>query len=156
MASLISPPCSPNMGEALAAQLAILVTRSLSLDKFILKGDSLVVIQVLNTPFSYQDWKISPVIMTSLYNIPSNSLWEAKKININANFCAHSVARWAVARSHSGKLLHFTLSIENSANAIIDFSAKHTLRQQQVEVDSASIIIFMLFNGHKKIKIKIM
>jgi hypothetical protein len=27
--------------------------------------------------------------------------------------------------------------------------AKHTLCQQQVEVDSAFTIIFMLFNGHK-------
>ena len=55
MASLISPPCSPNMGEALAAQLAISVACSLNLDQFILKGDSEVVIQALNFPFSDQD-----------------------------------------------------------------------------------------------------
>jgi hypothetical protein len=95
MASLISPSCSPNMGEAFATQLAISVARSLSLDRFILEGDSLVVIQALNTPFSDQDWRISPVIMSYLHNIPFDSLWEARKINRSTNFCVHSVARWA-------------------------------------------------------------
>ena len=97
MASLISHPCSPHMGEALAAQLATSVTHSLSLTRFILKGDSLVVIQALNSSSSVQDWRISPVIMSSLNNIHSDSLWEARKINRSANFCAHSVARWVVA-----------------------------------------------------------
>ena len=55
MASLISPSCSPNMGEALVAQLAISVAHSLNLDQFILEGDSLVVIQALNFPFLDQD-----------------------------------------------------------------------------------------------------
>ena len=93
MASLINPPCSPNMGEALATQLAISVACSLNLDQFILEGDSEVVIQALNFPFSDQDWRISPVIMTSLNNISSDSFWEARKINRNANFYAHSVTR---------------------------------------------------------------
>jgi hypothetical protein len=44
MASLISPPCSPNMVETLVAQLAIFVACSLNLDQFILEGDSEVVI----------------------------------------------------------------------------------------------------------------
>jgi hypothetical protein len=104
MASLISPPCSPNMGEALAAQLAISIVRSSSFDHFILEGDSLVVIQSLNSPLSDQDWRISPVILSSLQNIPSDSFWEARKINRSANFCTYSVGRWATARSLSGSI----------------------------------------------------
>jgi hypothetical protein len=105
MASLISPPFSLNMGEALVAQLAISVNGSLNLDQFILEGDFEVVIQAINFPFSNQDWRISPVIMSSLKSIPSNSLWEARKINRNANFCAHSMARCAAARSYFGSIL---------------------------------------------------
>jgi hypothetical protein len=82
-----------NMGEALAAQLAISVASSFSFNRFILEGDSLVVIQSLNSPLTNQNWRISPVILSSLQNIPSDSLWEARKINRSANFCAHSVAR---------------------------------------------------------------
>jgi hypothetical protein len=92
MASLISPPCSPNLGEALAAQLAISIASSSSFDRFILEGDSLVVIQSLKSPLTDQDWRISPVIFSSLQNIPSDSLWEARKINKSANFCTHSIA----------------------------------------------------------------
>ena len=92
------------MREALAEQLAISVTCSLNLDQFILGGDSAVVIHALNFPFSNQDWRISLVIMTSLNNIPSDSLWEAKKINKSINFCAHLVAHWAAARSHSSSI----------------------------------------------------
>jgi hypothetical protein len=40
----ISSPCSPNVGEALAAQLAISLACFLKLDRFILEGDSAVVI----------------------------------------------------------------------------------------------------------------
>ena len=100
IASLISPPCSPNMGEALAVQLTTLVAHSLSLDRFILEGDSLVIIQTLNSPLSDQDWRIAPVIMSSLHNILSDSLQEAKKINRSVNFCTHSITRQAAVRSH--------------------------------------------------------
>ena len=73
LSSLISSlsPCYANVGEALVAQLAVSLACSLNLDRFILKGDSAVIIQALNKPFSYLDWRISPIILESLDNIPS-------------------------------------------------------------------------------------
>jgi hypothetical protein len=61
MSSQISSSCSPNMGEALVARLAISLAYSLKLDWFILEGDSAVVIQALNNPFLDVDWRISPL-----------------------------------------------------------------------------------------------
>jgi ribonuclease HI len=104
LSSLISSPCTVNEGEALAAQLAISLACSLNFDRFILEGDSAVVIQALNQTSSISDWRISPIIMTSLDNIPSTSFWEAIKVTQSANFYAHSVARWAAANSHIGSI----------------------------------------------------
>jgi hypothetical protein len=48
LSSLISSPCFVNDGEALAAQLAISLACSFNFDRFILEGDSTIVIQALN------------------------------------------------------------------------------------------------------------
>jgi hypothetical protein len=88
----------------LAAKLAISFVSSLLLNYFILEGDSSVVIQSLNHPHSDIDWRISPILMDFLSSIPSTSSWEARKINRSANFCTHSMARWAVDRSYSGSI----------------------------------------------------
>jgi hypothetical protein len=71
MSSLISSSYSPNMGEALAARLAISLANSLNIDRFILEGDSVVVIQALNNSLSEVDWRISPIILDSLNSISS-------------------------------------------------------------------------------------
>jgi hypothetical protein len=107
LSSLISSPCSRNVGEALAAQLAISLACSLNFDRFILEGDFAVVIQALNQPLSNIDWRISLIIMDSLDNVHSTSFWEVKKINRSANLCAHSVARWASANSHTSSIPFF-------------------------------------------------
>jgi hypothetical protein len=104
MSSQISPSCSPNVGEARAAQMACLVAASLSYNHFILEGDSEVVIHALNNPNSVRDWRISSIILDSIDSIPAASVWEAQKIKRSFNFCAHSIARWATARSHSGSI----------------------------------------------------
>jgi hypothetical protein len=44
LSSLISSPCSINEGEALPAQLAISLACSFNFDRFIIEGDSVVVI----------------------------------------------------------------------------------------------------------------
>jgi hypothetical protein len=44
MISQISPPCQPHYGEVLVARLAIFLARSLNLEKFIIEGESQVVI----------------------------------------------------------------------------------------------------------------
>jgi hypothetical protein len=46
----VSPPCSPVYGEALAAKLASVLVTYLQLDRFILEGDSDIVILSLNNP----------------------------------------------------------------------------------------------------------
>jgi ribonuclease HI len=104
MSSQISPPCTPNVGEARAALLACSVAASLSYSHFIIEGDSEVVIHALNNPNSVRDWRISSVILDCLDTIPEASVWEAQKIKRSSNFCAHSIACWAAARSHSGSI----------------------------------------------------
>jgi ribonuclease HI len=93
LASLISSSCSANVGEALAAQLAISLACNLKLDRFILEGDSAVVIKALNQLVDVLDRRISPIILESLANIPSTSSREGRKINRSANFYTYSVAR---------------------------------------------------------------
>ena len=118
MSSLVSPPCSANVGEALAAQLVISLACSLHFDRFIIEGDSAVVIQALNQSLSNVDWRISPIITDSLDNIPSTSFWEVRKINRSANFCAHSVARWATTSSHTGSI-PFSYSTPTSSSGFV-------------------------------------
>lgn len=48
--SLINLPCTPNVGEALAAQLAISLAISLNLTQVIFEGDSQIVIFALQNP----------------------------------------------------------------------------------------------------------
>jgi hypothetical protein len=110
MSSQISPPCSPNVGEAWAALLACSIAASLSYRHFILKGDSEVVIHALNNSNSVRDWRISSVILDCLDSIPDASVWEAHKIKRSSNFCAHSIARWVATRSHSGSIPYSSIS----------------------------------------------
>jgi ribonuclease HI len=102
--SQISDSCSPNEGEAMAAQLAISLALSLKKDRFIIEGDSKVVVLSLKNPNFIRDWRISAIILNSIESIPSTSSWEVRKISRSANFCAHSMARWAAAGSYSGSI----------------------------------------------------
>ena len=91
MSSQISPPCFPNVGEAWAAQLACSIASSLSYDKFILEGDSKVVVHALKNPNSIRDWRISSIILDSLDSIPFTSVWEVRKIKRSSKFYTHTV-----------------------------------------------------------------
>jgi hypothetical protein len=68
--SQTNPPCDPNFGEALVAQLAASLAASLNLQKFSLEGDSLVVIAALNNPSITLDWHIESVIANTLSILP--------------------------------------------------------------------------------------
>jgi hypothetical protein len=70
MISQINPSCSSNVGEALATQLAISLATTFPFDRFILEGDSKVMILALQHPNSALDWRISPIILDSLDVIP--------------------------------------------------------------------------------------
>jgi hypothetical protein len=102
--SQINISCSPNVGEAMAAQLAILLALSLKKDRFIIEGNSEVVVLSLKNPNFVRDWRISAIILNSLDSIPSTSLWEVRNISRSANFCTHFMARWAAAGSYSGSI----------------------------------------------------
>jgi hypothetical protein len=65
--------CTPNVGEARAALLACSIAVSLSYDKFILEGDSEVVVLFLQHPNSVRDWMIFSVILDCLDSIPPSS-----------------------------------------------------------------------------------
>jgi len=110
MTSQLSPPCHPNYGEALAANLAISLASSLQLDHFILEDDSQVVLLALQNPYVTQDWRISSLIMRTLESVLASSSKNAHKILRSANFCTHHVAHWAVTRFFSGSILTILLS----------------------------------------------
>jgi len=104
MASLLSPPCQLNYGEALATKLAVSMASSHHLNLFILEGDSQVVISALHNPSITQDWMISSLIMNTVGSISASSSWKAHKISRSANFCTHHMARWAATRSFSSSI----------------------------------------------------
>jgi hypothetical protein len=88
----------------MAAQLAISLALSLKKNRFIIEGNSEVVVLFLKNPNFIRDWRISTIIHNSLESIPSTSLWEVRNISRSANFCAHSMARWAAAGSYSDNI----------------------------------------------------
>jgi hypothetical protein len=96
--SQILPSCSPVFGEALAAQLASDLASFMKLDQVIIEGDSSVVISSLQNPSCVLDWHIDLIIKDTISSFPASSLWEARKINRSANFCAHYAAYRAAAR----------------------------------------------------------
>jgi hypothetical protein len=96
--SYISPPCDHTYGEALAAVLAISLAISLGLQNFTLEGDSHIVIIALQNPTIIQDWKIADISSNSISTISTSYSWKARKVHKSANFCAHHVVYWAVAR----------------------------------------------------------
>jgi len=104
IASQIQSKCSPNKGEALATQLAVSLAASLHLNRFILEGDSQVVILTLQCPTIVQDWRITGIITSTLDSIPPDSSWLARKVNRSTNFDVHYVAHWAVARFSSSSI----------------------------------------------------
>ncbi|XP_059428630.1 uncharacterized protein LOC132162415 [Corylus avellana] len=67
--SQISPACLPNYGEALAAQLAVSLATSLHIGKFIIEGDSQVVILGPQQPSLSLDWRISSIISDTIDSI---------------------------------------------------------------------------------------
>jgi hypothetical protein len=75
MDTQISPPCHPNMGEALAAKLASQLALSLHLTCFILEGDSQIVILALQHLDIAQDWRIYSIIHNTIDSIPATSSW---------------------------------------------------------------------------------
>ena len=96
--SQVSPPCSPNYGEAQGALLAASFAISLHLTDFSIEGDSVIVISALQFLAIIIDWQIEMLILDTLALLPPSSKWQAKKINRSANFYAHYVAFWAEAR----------------------------------------------------------
>jgi hypothetical protein len=92
MISQISPPCLPNVGEALAALLGVSLASQLHIDRFILESDFEVVVSALQHPQISKDWHISNSISDILGFIPLASSWEVRKINRSVNFCGHYVA----------------------------------------------------------------
>jgi hypothetical protein len=101
----IQSNCSPNKGEALAAQLAISLASSLHLNHFVIEGDYQVVIIALQQPTIVQNWHITDIIQNALYIIPPDSSWLAQKVNRSANFDTHYVAHWAASRFSSSSIL---------------------------------------------------
>jgi hypothetical protein len=94
----IRPPCSQVNGEALAAKLATELASSMQLNQFVLEGESATVIAALHNVIPSLDSTFDHVIKDILLSFSDTSLWEARKISRNENFCAHYVAYRAPAR----------------------------------------------------------
>jgi len=118
--SIISLPCTPNEGEALAAQLAISLAISLKLTLVIFEGDSQIVILALQNPSVAQDWRISPIIQNSIDTIPPHISWSARKVDRSANFCAHYLARRAAAGVSFGSIPNYPPGLSPRSSIQID------------------------------------
>jgi hypothetical protein len=105
-------------GEALAAQLAGVLANSLQLDQFILEGDLAIVILSLNDPALSIDWHIEHVMYETLSSFQVFSHWEARKININANFWAHYAAYRAAERVLLGYIPSLSSPLALSISAV--------------------------------------
>jgi ribonuclease HI len=79
VATQIQSACSPNKGEALAALLAVSLASSLHLDRFVIEGDSQIVILALQQPNIVQDWRITDIIQQTLDMFPPDSSWSVRK-----------------------------------------------------------------------------
>ena len=79
-------------GEALAAKLAGALAISLHLHKFILEGDSALVVLALQILALSVDWHIENIIHDTLASFQVSFFWEARKINRSTNLCACYVA----------------------------------------------------------------
>jgi hypothetical protein len=73
--SQVSPPCTPNYGEAQGALLAASLAVSLNLSNFIIEGDSLIVISTLQFPAIISDWQIEKLTIDTLTLLPPSSKW---------------------------------------------------------------------------------
>jgi hypothetical protein len=100
--SHISLPYTLAYGEAQGALLAATLASQLQLSHFVIEGDSQIVISALLYPAIISDWHIEHLIHDTLALLSPTSKWEAKKINRSANFCAHHVATWVVAKVYLG------------------------------------------------------
>jgi hypothetical protein len=139
MVTQIQSKCTPNKGEALAAQLAISPAYSLRLSHFILESDSQVVILALQKPTIVQDWCITDIIHNILDNIPPDSIWSARKVHRSANFYAHYVAHWAAARFISSSIPSSSLLHSPPGSLVSDFiSVRNVVPVSNVLLDLAS------------------
>ena len=68
------------------------------MEKFILEGDSSIVVLALQNPALRLDWHFEHIINETSSSFLVSSLWEVRKINKSANFSAHYVAYRAAAR----------------------------------------------------------
>jgi hypothetical protein len=69
----ISSPCQPNEGETLAANLVVSLAISLNIQRFILEGDSQIVILAPQHPDISQDWRISSTIHNTIDSITADN-----------------------------------------------------------------------------------
>jgi hypothetical protein len=82
----------------------ISLAASLNLNRFILEGDSQVVILTLQCPTIVQDWRITNIITSTLDSIPPDFFLSGQKVNRSINFGAYYVALWAAARFNSSSI----------------------------------------------------
>jgi hypothetical protein len=68
--SQVSPPCTPNYGEAQGALLAASLAASLHLTNFSIEGDSLIVISALQFLAIITNWQIEKLIIDTSAFLP--------------------------------------------------------------------------------------
>ena len=94
----VKPPCSQVNGEAQAAKLVGVLASSMQLEKFILEGESSSIILALQNSAVRLDFLFEHIVNDTPTSFPASSLWEAKKISRNENFCAFYVIYRATTR----------------------------------------------------------
>lgn len=97
----------PLVGEAEAAIFALQIAHEFNFSSVLLEGDSKVVLDNLQSPFSLSldiPWSIASLILSSRSLMLSFPLCSSRFISRAHNDVAHSVAAWAAAISFSGEV----------------------------------------------------
>ena len=90
------------LAEASAAHLAVRKIHEAGFSSVILEGDSLLVIQAIQSIPNAQLWAIDNVIFYIKSILTNFSFWLASHVYRELNTAAHSVARWALNCKCSG------------------------------------------------------
>jgi hypothetical protein len=91
-------------GEAFAALLTAHMAIYLTIDKFCIEGDALLVVFAINNPSFFSSWSFANCIEDISVVLSSFPSWNASKVSRCANFRTHALTKWATSHVVFGSI----------------------------------------------------
>ena len=92
-------------GEASAALLASRLATTSGFSNFILEGDAILVILVVNKPHLFVTWQFAPIVSDLRLKLSSFQSWNTLKVSRCANFRTHTLTKRAATHLVFGSIL---------------------------------------------------